>query len=523
MSPRLPIIAVLVALSISLLSVSGCGKKSTPSPLDAVKKLAVTKDYDKALEKCNEILRVSPDDYETLVARGDLQVRRARKEEAIADYSRAIELYPDRFQAFDQRYKLYREMAEREVHIEKKQVLRDMAAADYQERCRLDPDAIVAFKDQPQFTVPSLQKPPPGWEPGDTAEDVSDGLDPFDQSLEVVDETVATTGEGSAGGSGSTSTSSAAEMLSDARERIDVTNQRERGNPSGGVAAGSDSDEEAIRDRDLALGEPSDMTLPPHDEPEDEEPITEPTTPQVTRFDRNAIIPLPLLNRPDPTTLPSQFTRSNGPSTGIRSGGTRGDTRGDARGETLSPYGQQATSGYGYPGVGGPLQNGGTSGGFGQSLRTTGIRSGADANRSSNRLPSGLNQGSPYANPVLGFSGPTGFLPPSAQGAFGPRLGEPQAFGNGGRANGEAAGNGRAGGPGGETGRREASDATPRNGTPSGQQVLTTAIPGTSLIYGSGYGKKRQPTTYAPELSDPSYSPFRPRETGVQTLPELPR
>ncbi|MDR2793842.1 MAG: tetratricopeptide repeat protein, partial [Treponema sp.] len=70
------------------------------------------KDYDGAIEVFNKALEEDPDDYTILEARGNAYSENGEKEKALADYTRMIELMPQKSDGWNCRGNLYHELKE---------------------------------------------------------------------------------------------------------------------------------------------------------------------------------------------------------------------------------------------------------------------------------------------------------------------------------------------------------------------------------------------------------------------------
>lgn len=511
--------------SILCVIVAGCGRREITTPIDIATRYVAEEQFAKAIAKCDEILAAEPKDYDALVMRGLAYSRSQQPNEAIADFTKAIELAPDQHDAYRWRYEVYTELAKREKDIKNRGILEQAAAADLRSLALHDPNAKDTFKktfaegpkylDEPERTTEEdLQEPQLAVEDGNPflqpanangAEDkpkLDFGNQPKEQELGGLDD-----GNRRPEQAANTDTS---------------TNPRREAPPNEDIARnGANSDEEAIEEMDLDEGELEDMKLPPHD--------TQMPEQRITRFDREAF------QSPHPGAAPPGFVQPGGPQNAGR--GANAPSRQSRRTTGISSQQPNDTAapqgGFTPPQFSTPNQFGRT--GFSPTAprapRTTGIRSSATNAPGSNwgtanldgnpamygqatpttpgtpAFPSPISPSPISPNAAFNQGMPTGFLPPSALGSFGPRI-ILQPTGAPPQGNSEA----NAGTPG--RGLR-----LPRSNAGTSNPSYSTAIPGSEIIYGSQPGGRR---TTAPRLTPPTRT--RPTIPASGTAsPLLPR
>jgi hypothetical protein len=93
-----------IGLVVSLFLLAGCQQQT---PLEEASELLYLKQYDPALEICDRVLRESPDDFEARLLRGQINQKAERLDEALADFSKAIDIDPSNAEGFYYRAKLY--------------------------------------------------------------------------------------------------------------------------------------------------------------------------------------------------------------------------------------------------------------------------------------------------------------------------------------------------------------------------------------------------------------------------------
>ena len=470
----------VVQTSIFLLFASiiaGCGSRGVVKhPADEVKQLIADKKLEQALARSNELLAKEPEDYELLISRGDAYVRLGRYTDAMADYSKLIQVYPKNAKAYGSRARLYRTMADAQgVDVEQKRIWEEASAADEQKRYLFARGAVEIQRNSSSRPLPEVTFFDPLAEPETTDE----GEAPAPEQAELTDFVETRETSESADGPAKDAPdgrASAAEQLAMNKEGLIK--------PIDPVAKSTD---EVIQERDLAQDSP-DMTMPEHDQFETASVI--PRKP-VTRFDLQAFRPSP------PGFVPPRFElpAPGAASTGIRSGDS---AVGDNADDIVSSPGR--TTGYGAGTFNRDRSQAGFNSGIGQftpgypqNLRSTGIRSfSRSAVTPGNPALFGSGVGIPK-----GFNGPTGFLPQSARGNFGPQLGQ--------------------------RGVPENADAPQRRTVPEkNAQILSTARPGTTIFYGAQNPQGATQVQYAPSLTDPNFSPLLGQPEGIQTLPNLP-
>jgi len=539
-----------ILLTASLVVAIGCGEKTAPSPIDEVKSLVFKKKFDAARDKCDAILKVDPDNYDALVMRGDIKRRSNELDAAVEDLSRAIELYPQRPDAYDFRRQTYEMLARDEEDPTARRLLNEAEAADAISLRKYDPDPeLEATYHQAPIKKPSyLDKPIAGQEVdldeytdvqlkdplkepltpnrgGRTQRPPEDEIAELDpQDTQDVDELNAPrdldrrktrakpfdTADNNDSSQDESQSESNPTQQARSRTAQDLLDRQKRNlQPLRAAALRSqeddESDEDAIEKKDLAQqgGAEDESTA---EETKEEQEVALPSRP-VTRFDLQAfepviresyVIPLPTVEAPQGATTgirpPTQEAgeRLNGtPSSGIvqRRTGLRSN--------------ETAFNGAPIP-----------------QIKSTGIRSGSPTTNPQvwrqyqqqyGAIPGTGPYQTAYPNRAIlpgqtaysGLSGPSGFLPPEAQGSFGPRLGPAV--------------------PTMQDGPEEESSSQPapkKGAAPprGGNSVLTTALPGTHLQSGQGVGGNR----YAPDLADPKYTPFVPRKVGKPSTPDLP-
>ena len=91
-------------------------------------------DYQKAIDDCNQALRLNPKYYNAYVNRGLALVGQGKVQEAIEDYNRAIQLDPNNLWAYDRRGEAHADQGDYQGAI-----------ADYTEIIRLDDKNVVAY------------------------------------------------------------------------------------------------------------------------------------------------------------------------------------------------------------------------------------------------------------------------------------------------------------------------------------------------------------------------------------------
>lgn len=543
---------LVILLIASLAVANGCGKETATSPIDEVKSLVYQKKFDAAREKCNAILKVDPDNYDALVMRGDIQRRSNELDAAVEDLTRAIELYPQRPDAYDFRRQTYEKLAEIETDPTARRLLNEAEAADAISLRKYDPDPeLEATYHETPIKKPSyLDKPIAGQEvdldqytdvelkdplnesltpnrggrtqrpaEGEIAEINPRGLDdpndPNDDPIDLDQQQTRPKRFETADNNDSTQDDdSQAEprtpQQAQSRTAEQLLNRHKRSlEPLRAAALKSQedekSDEEAIEKKDLAQqGSTKDDST--DEENRDEQEVAIPKRP-VTRFDLQAfepviresyVIPLPSTDIPRGATTgirpptPEAGERLNGtPSSGIVQRGT--GLRSNDLGLNGAPIPQ---------------------------IKSTGIRSSSQTSnpqvwgeyqRQIGAIPGAIPYQTAYPNRAMipgqtaysGLSGPSGFLPPDAQGAFGPRLGPPAPT--------------MPDTPEDEPDSQRDTKKRP-SALPNANNVLTTALPGTHLQAGQGVGGNK----FAPDLADPSYTPFVPRKVGKPSTPTLP-
>lgn len=475
---RIPLFVVLGWLVLTV----GCGKATRTSPIDEAKQLLFHRKFDEALAKCDDILSRDPKNYEVIVLRGQVNHKANRIDEALADFSRAIDVAPRQPDAYDWRYRIFMDLANQETDIEAKAKLELQAAQDYLALKAHDPTAAITFKnDMSYWESRAPEEPVPDFVPEElrvdnlslndteSLKDKAVQEDPLKQQLLDGD---------------SKEDSELEVELPRGRDAVDIVEEnRTKEEQQQG------DDEEQITELELKDGRLPPIVLPPHEVAPKPTPLDE-VLPQITRFDRQAFIP-PF----DPNAAPSLPPATSGRTTQNPLAGTQ--PRPATTGISSSP----STENFG-PDEYQPmnrffLQNqfGGGNVGFGglpaPPTRTTGIRSGA--------MPAA--SGSPLLPQAANQPRPAGFLPPGAQGNFGPRVGPMTAS---------------------PQSTEESAPSTPQRTPATGTPILTMAIPGTTMIYGSKPSGQTQQNRFAPSLSDPNYTPFVPRPKVTMTLPKLP-
>ena len=489
---------------ISLL-VLGCGRgKPAQTPLSEATRLVGKGDYPAAIAACDEVLAKKPNDYDALVLRGQANTRHEQVNEAIADLTKAIEVAPDRPDAYRWRYRIYMELAKVETDIQNKTILEQAAAADHKNLTRFDPNASMALKKS--FTAPPsyLNQPVPGSESEENDQfAVQGGVPSIEDSVndrsQPKREWPSINEEKQQPEFGKLDDGTRAPEQPNTQEPSPKAKDQPASDQVAADQLAADEEEIIRRELDEEVEEP---TLPPHEADLPKRALT--------RFDRQAFVAPPQGSGFGQSSSFVPQTRSRA-TTGI----SQPSSQNNANALPQSRFFLQNQ-------VGSNFQQG-NSGIAPRPFRSTGISSTPTPFTSSAPINNGRSTGlissgrlSPSTARNQGI--PAGFLSPTAQASFGPRIGV-APFGPNANNNGSLGG--AKSSPAGQSRDPSGGNPTPQNRPASGP-ILTTALPGTTVVYGSLPGRAQTSPQYAPALSDPDYTPFVPRQRGVQTTPDLP-
>jgi hypothetical protein len=132
-----------------LVSFGGCIKKPV-TLLEKAEAALASGNYEDAKQLCDQQLQIQQDDADALVMRGRVLALLERHEEAVADFSRVIKMRPDDYES------LYRR-----EHVYKKLGMTDLAMKDQERAKSLDPTYKSAYPYEPGAFIHRSRPPDP--------------------------------------------------------------------------------------------------------------------------------------------------------------------------------------------------------------------------------------------------------------------------------------------------------------------------------------------------------------------------
>lgn len=383
-------------LLVLLTCMSGCGRKATP--LEEASRLLYEDEYDQATAICDSLLAADSLNYDALLMRGQVNQERGEVSQALEDYSQAIKANPQHWSAWDYRGNLYLELSKQSVadgDAERSVAFQDAYMHDYRKAKELDPAAAIAYPDE------RLQMPKSTLR----YDLVSDPRDEFGRDARASDEL------------GDDDLSYADDLSADDPFAVDgVALPQSGGEASGDQVAGVDkkaglqkaaanqpktSAEELLKQQadarkkieelDLEPAAPGELTLPPHQNDENQLAAPEWTPPPAPTYNFGIPLGEPL---PGVAGLPQPPRRS---TTGFTPPSPTGESNGKFGG---SNFGAPSPSPGRYSRYGGGAATGlSSTGGYQrsiptQSARTTGIVTGVPGSQGvrQSRIMQGLTQ-----------------------------------------------------------------------------------------------------------------------------------
>ena len=426
---------IVVALMI------GCGKPpATQNPIlvkaNELYSSGGEENLAKAVETVDGLLAKEPTNFDALSLRGQIHKKWGKTDQAIQDFTKLIALDPKKPDGYAFRSQVYEDKkllldADGVSGSPEWMKLHELAQADRKKHYAFDPTSVDALKAPSSGSASAkelLDTPVPGYDPLEESEDSvaqNDAVDP--------DEGMGDENEGEDQEHGFEEDTGPGDGLASPTK---LTNpiQPTKMLTNDGTA----NSEDVIAERDLARDENDEVEDDPLPHDNDQNVVT---TPQITRNDLESFLPPqtatdPFTNIYSPQRDPST-TGFNSPQGNLPNRSALNGNAGQANGlnpNGLSPNGLNPNGlNPNAPAFITPRnQTGFTAfnqvpppGSTTQTPRnTTGFNSTRTTSPSNVASPypwlQGVN-GTRTAN--AGLSGPTGFLPPEAQGQFGPRLG----------------------------------------------------------------------------------------------------
>lgn len=159
---------LFTGLAVFVLTFAGCGQSD---PYVEAEELIARKRYSPAIVQFDEILHENPDSVRALIGRGRAYMASNKDDRALEDFDRAIDLAPDRAEAFYRRALLFEKMGEsgkakldtehaRSIDPEYRQAVAAMDSALTPMLDEDEEDALLATTAEPEAEAPAPAKEP---------------------------------------------------------------------------------------------------------------------------------------------------------------------------------------------------------------------------------------------------------------------------------------------------------------------------------------------------------------------------